>query len=109
MSQVQRRNAIRDALAYRTFSEPAILVIASVIPIWLMANERKIKHDDTRTETLENVKGRESAQTYHMWQQSWQEETRARWTARLIDRVKPWTTHSIHFMYVKSVHSKDGR
>ena len=41
MAQVQRRCALRIACAYRTVSKPAVLVIAGVIPIRFLAQERK--------------------------------------------------------------------
>ncbi|XP_046687688.1 uncharacterized protein LOC124373356 [Homalodisca vitripennis] len=43
MSAVQSRQAaLRVCSAYRTVSEPAVLVIAGVIPIKLLAGERKV-------------------------------------------------------------------
>ena len=41
MAAVQRRGALRIANSYRTVSEPAVLVVAGVIPIDLMAEERR--------------------------------------------------------------------
>ena len=41
IASVQRRCALRVVCAYRTVSEAAVLVIAGVIPIDLMAKERK--------------------------------------------------------------------
>ncbi|XP_054288152.1 uncharacterized protein LOC129003849 [Macrosteles quadrilineatus] len=41
LARVQRQAALRVASAYRTVSEPAILVIAGVIPVKLLAAERK--------------------------------------------------------------------
>ena len=41
MAQVQRRCALRVACAYRTVSEPAILLIAGVVPIKLLAQEQR--------------------------------------------------------------------
>ncbi|XP_054259233.1 uncharacterized protein LOC128983977 [Macrosteles quadrilineatus] len=41
LARVQRQAAFRVASAYRTVSEPAVLVIAGVIPVKLLAAERK--------------------------------------------------------------------
>ena len=41
LARVQRQAALRVASAYRTVSEPAVLVIAGVIPVKLLAGERK--------------------------------------------------------------------
>lgn len=38
---MQRSNALRVASAYRTVSEPAVFVIEGVIPVVLLAKERK--------------------------------------------------------------------
>lgn len=90
MANVQRRGALRICSSYRTVSEPAIMVIAGVIPIELMAEERKKIHD-----TKDNL-GREEAwkvaREYTMlyWQEKWQEEKRGRWTARLIKNLAEW-------------------
>ena len=40
MKKVQRMGALRIACAYRTVSEPAIMVIGAVIPVHLRALER---------------------------------------------------------------------
>ena len=44
LGAVQRRGALRIACSYRTGSEPAILVVAEVISIDLLAQERQFVH-----------------------------------------------------------------
>ncbi|XP_035739227.1 uncharacterized protein LOC118449114 [Vespa mandarinia] len=44
IAAAQRRGALRIACSYRTVSEPAVLVIAGVIPIDLLAQERQFVH-----------------------------------------------------------------
>ena len=44
LAQVQRRGALRVTSAYRTFSEPAVMVVAGVVPIGLLAKERGPVH-----------------------------------------------------------------
>ncbi|XP_073979068.1 uncharacterized protein [Rhodnius prolixus] len=45
MASVQRRGALRIACSYRKVSEPAVLVVAGVIPIYLMVQVRKVAYD----------------------------------------------------------------
>lgn len=87
---VQRRGALRVASAYRTVSEPAVLVITGTTPIDLLAQERKYVHD-LRVE-LDKVEAEELARTRTLgvWQQRWEEDHRGRWTARLIGELGPW-------------------
>ncbi|XP_035742249.1 uncharacterized protein LOC118450546 [Vespa mandarinia] len=44
IAAVQRRSALRIAGSYRTVSDPAVLVVAVVIPIDLLAQERLFVH-----------------------------------------------------------------
>ena len=90
LAQVQRRGALRVASAYRTVSEPAVMVIAGVIPVALLAKERKAIYR-RKGENLREVVAREERQrTLNEWQLSWQNEPRGKWTARLIDKLDPW-------------------
>lgn len=86
----QRRGALRVASAYKTVSGPAVLVIAGVPAIDLLANARKEVYE-TKT-TLGATEARRQARERLMakWQQEWQEESRGRWTARLIPDVQLW-------------------
>lgn len=92
LARVQRRGALRVASAYRTVSEPAVLLIAGVIPIDLLAKERRALFLK-RLEESEEENGRENARirTMEEWQRRWQGEQRGRWTARLIPDVVKWT------------------
>ena len=45
MARVQRRAALKISSAYRIVSEPAVLAIADVIPVDLLALEKKIAFD----------------------------------------------------------------
>jgi hypothetical protein len=81
---VQRRCALRIASSYRTVLKPAVLAVAGVIPIDLMAFERKrvfegrLSRAEARLRTMEK------------WQQRWLTDERGRWTARLIGDLGPW-------------------
>uniref|UniRef100_T1I5J5 Uncharacterized protein n=1 Tax=Rhodnius prolixus TaxID=13249 RepID=T1I5J5_RHOPR len=69
---------------------PAALVVAGVIPIDLMAQERKMAYD------LREVLGRSEAKvvardhSIRTWHERWRTDTRGRWTARLIGNPSVW-------------------
>lgn len=90
LGRVQRLAALRVASAYRTVSEPAILVIAGVIPIALLARERQAIFRRKAEANTETVKAEERARTLQKWQEEWDGEMRGRWTKRLIGQVAPW-------------------
>lgn len=90
MSAVQRRGALRIACSYRTVSEAAILVIASVPPIDLLAIERKRIYDASVEVGRERAAQEERARTLTEWQERWTSDPRGRWTHLLIRRVGPW-------------------
>lgn len=87
VAAVQRRGALRIASAYRTVSEPAVLVIAGVIPIDLLALERKRVYDGNGTVS------RAAARSHTMdeWQSRWEAESRGRWSFSLIGDLRGWT------------------
>lgn len=87
---VQRRSALRIASSYRTVSGPAIFVIAGVIPIDLLAQERQAIYVDSATDGRAQASVRAREQTMEVWQSRWENETAGRWTARLIKQVGPW-------------------
>ena len=90
MAAVQRRGALRVASAYRTVSEPAVLVIAGVMPIDLMARERKQAYQ--RKPELGNIAAASEAREHapHTWKERWEHESRGRWTARLVGNLRGW-------------------
>lgn len=90
LCQVQRRGALRVASAYRTVSEPAVLVIAGVIPIDLLAKERRAIYLKKPEIGKKAASREERLRTLECWQRSWEVETRGRWTARLIRNIRPW-------------------
>jgi len=89
--RVQRRGALRVASAYRTVSEPAVLVIAGVIPIHLLARERQAIYRRRAEANRATVATEEREHTLVEWQTSWEADPRGRWTARLIPDVRRWT------------------
>lgn len=94
MASVQRRGALRIASSYRTVSEPAVLVIAGVIPIDLLASERKQIHDLREEHQPELAREAARKESLRHWGERWRSETRGRWTARLIRDLAPWIDRS---------------
>lgn len=90
LAQVQRRAAMRVAAAYRTVSEAAVLVIAGCIPVELLAAERKSIYDKKAENGGARARADERSRTIERWQSSWHNETKGRWTARLIPEIRPW-------------------
>lgn len=91
LAQVQRRAALRVTSAYRTVSEPAVLVVAGIVPIALLAQERKRAYIRKR-QTGEDGPSDERDTTLNVWQRLWEDDGRGRWTARLIPYLRPWVT-----------------
>jgi len=82
----QRTIALRVAMAYRTVSTQAILVVARFLPAHLLARERQRRYK----ERISEEEARE--ETYIKWQQEWDTADTGRWTRRLIKDVKKWST-----------------
>lgn len=91
MSAVQRRGALRVVSSYRTVSEPAVLVVAGVMPIDLLAAEKKHIYERKEEVGKETATVEAKALTMQLWQERWSSETRGRWTARLIGNIAEWT------------------
>ncbi|KAJ8980486.1 hypothetical protein NQ317_013239 [Molorchus minor] len=81
VASVQRRGALRIASAYRTVSEPAVLVIADVMPIDLRATERKTAYSTKEEVGAKEAKARARIQAMQRWQERWREEHRGRFDA----------------------------
>jgi len=90
MGAVQRRAALRISSAYRTVSEPAALVVAGVVPIDLLAQERKTVFYTKSELGAEEASRVAREASMHQWQERWQNESRASWTRRLIPNLSLW-------------------
>lgn len=90
IAAVQRRCALRVASAYRTVSEAAVLAVTGIMPIKLMARQRKQTYE-TRRE-LGNVQATEISKNNAMeaWQHEWSYSDKGRWTVRLIPNLRVW-------------------
>lgn len=90
LSRIQRRMALRVASAYRTVSTPAVFVIAGAIPVEMIARERKAIYLRRSEEDRKAVKQEERQKTLENWQRTWEQETKGRWTARMITNLNLW-------------------
>ena len=84
MAAVQPRGALRVACAYRTVSEEAVAVIAGMIPIDLLAWERRRIYDRSAEVGRAEAADEARRQTLQTWQESWKAGTKGRWTHLLI-------------------------
>ena len=83
LASVQRRSALRVAVAYRTVSKDATLVIAGTAPVDLLAAERKARYAGAKKQDA-----REATMTE--WQRLWDASHDGRWTHRLIPNIRQW-------------------
>jgi hypothetical protein len=77
--KVQRRILLRVASAYCTVSNDAIGVIAGIAPLDLLAKDRKSTHETPTDEDIMSI-----------WQRSWDNSEKGRWTHTLILKIGPW-------------------
>ena len=87
---VQHRGALGIACSYGTISEPAVLVIAGVIPLDILAFERKSIFEKTPENGKANAEADARESSRILWQRRWHNDTRGRWTAKLIPRLSAW-------------------
>lgn len=91
MVSVQRMMALRICSSYRTVSAAASMVIAGVVPIDLLAKQRKRLYELKRERNCNSERERDArSQAIAQWQQRWETESRGRWTAQLIPQVATW-------------------
>ena len=89
---VYRLCALRICSSYRTTSDDAAHVIAGIIPIDIMADESKRLFDrKIRGEENTNmIRKIERERSMRLWQDRWNESTKARWTYKLIPHIEEW-------------------
>lgn len=92
MTSVHRLSAIRVASAYRTVSQDAVSVVASCLPIDILAGERQRQHRKKKAEQRQVFCEEERPESHRLWQVRWDSSTKGRWTHRLIPDVTKWIT-----------------
>ena len=92
---------MRIVSAYRTVSTSAVLVLASVPPIYLLAEERKetfqLRKELTCLTNLQEITRAKEAihkdgrrRLVEKWQTRWNGDQSGRWTHRLIPELTTW-------------------
>ncbi|XP_031784078.1 uncharacterized protein LOC116417085 [Nasonia vitripennis] len=87
--EVQRREALRIACSYRMVATEASVVIAGVIPVDLLAIERKRIYEARLASNSTSIAAEEREITMRNWQTRWIDYPKARWTRTLIKDVGP--------------------
>uniref|UniRef100_A0A6V7KNJ0 Reverse transcriptase zinc-binding domain-containing protein n=1 Tax=Bracon brevicornis TaxID=1563983 RepID=A0A6V7KNJ0_9HYME len=112
VAAVHQISALRVACAFRTISNDAVSVIANMMPIEVIAVERKQLYAERganpaeRKELRRNVKQR----SIELWQQKWSASVKGRWTHGLIPKLDSWINcqhGEVHF-YLTQMLSNHG-
>ena len=85
-----RVSALTVAYAFCTVSEDAINIITGILPIEVLAAERRTLYQQERSAEAK-VQARKVS--LKRWQEMWDGSSKGRWTHRLIPNVKPWVNH----------------
>ncbi|XP_046829262.1 uncharacterized protein LOC124428802 [Vespa crabro] len=88
-----QRGALRIAPSYRTVSEPAVLVVARVIPIDLLAQERQFVQQQRTVLGKKKASKLARSTSIESWQSRCEQETRGRWTAD--SRLENWINREV--------------
>lgn len=84
LESTHRRILARVACAYRTVSTEAAQVITGVPPARLLVEERVKQRCTGMSKSMAR------SHTLNLWQENWQQTTKARWTRRLIPDIEKW-------------------
>ncbi|XP_035737494.1 uncharacterized protein LOC118448396 [Vespa mandarinia] len=95
IAAVRRRGAHRIACSYRTVYEPAMLVVAGVILIDLLVQERLSVHQQSCVLGKEEASMLARSTCIDTWHNRWEQEHLGRWTARLISRLDSWLNREV--------------
>jgi len=85
-----RVSALRVACAFRTVSEDAISVIAGMLPIEVLAEERRSMYQQKGAIDPSYAGIEVRATSLNQWQTMWDASSKGRWTHRLIPKVEIW-------------------
>lgn len=96
LAAVQRLCALRATCAFRTVSEDAACVIASLLPLHILAEERRYLYEQRSSALPSRNQEREEARLASIlkWQAEWDASTKGRWTYRLIARLDSWVNRN---------------
>lgn len=88
LNKVQRRMALRVISAYCTVSGDAAMVIAGILPIDLMAKDRRRRYQVRKNLSLPHPE--DEGEVTAEWQSRWDNSVKGRWTHRLIPNIERW-------------------
>jgi len=114
LGRVQRKTALSVASAYRTVSREAILVVSGIIPIDILALERRRAYIQRRGEQKPPEPEGDPQQTARIiWKDRWkttEEVEEKQWTRRLIRDVRTWTgrRHGEVYFYITQALMRHG-
>lgn len=105
MERCHRRITIRVAMAYRTVSTDALLVVTGTPPIDLLAKERAEIDEARRTggDTAE-AGARARDRLEDRWQERWNNSETGCWTRKLIPDIKTWQALTGHGCFPEYLH-----
>ena len=92
VTSVCRLSALRVASAYRTVSQEASAVIACLLSIEELADERKrlYRRGKSANTNAELIKDEERQSSLLPWQEGWDKADKGRWTYSLIPHLDKW-------------------
>ena len=92
VAAIYRLSALRVASAFRTVSEDAVCIIAGMIPIQTLGEERKHLYQQRGVprELRESQRKQLRLRSLLQWQVDWDASVKGRWTHRLIPQVDNW-------------------
>lgn len=112
VATVYRLSALRVSSAFRTVSEDAVYVIAGMIPIHVIAEERKKLYQQRNIplELRKQQKREARLQSLLQWQMEWDASEKGRWTHRLIPLLERWVNrkHGVVNYYLTQMLSGHG-
>lgn len=91
--RVYRRSVLRVARAFRTVSYEAACVVAGMVPIELLVDERTRLYRKRKTGENggnQSLREEEHVKTLATWQLRWNTADKGRWTQRLIPDIASW-------------------
>ena len=92
IAAVNRLSALRVSCAFGTVSDEAMCVIAGMMPLEVLAVERKQLYEQWSSTPEEQKKNKKNMRqdSLQRWQEKWDASDKGRWTHRLISRVDGW-------------------
>lgn len=100
VAAVYRQCALRVICAYRTVSDEAACVVAGMLPVDILAAERRRVYErkkaaaNTSAADCAAIHSAERRLSLLTWQSRWDSSPKGRWSHRLIPNIRDWVTRS---------------